>query len=612
MDSLPRTVLQRQLGFNCGSKKPALDTKKLLTRLQCADFDVGRVAENEDNLFDQIPIYDLKFCPVHFHPHFLAVTDELGYVSIVSAKVGLEEEDKIILKEQCHQNALFNMDWSPQTDGVLATCAGDQLVKVWDIKKDFGNLVTFKGHERTVKSVKFHPTHADCLISSGRDGTVRCWDVRAGESAVNVIRNAHGNCKDQVSVTDIVFNDENTVITCGAKDGVIKMWDLRKTYTGLKKMVPLLTFGWDNSPFEIKGYHSLCLDNCNNLYATTYHEVLKYNLSTEKSQSDPAHFIAPDAYNCYIKINTSPDGRFLLSGSTVSEVYMWDTWDASPEPFQVLKCSQPVVQMPACVAAFSPHDIMTIVSGNDEGRIHVWRTCFDDKVDPNVVTAAQNLSTENLDLISRHVERYPSNVFEANIREAEVSLLRCFGTNSFTSSSKCQRDKIQVSESVSNREIDMRSLLKDLPNFVMDGTHPSLPDVSKVSKRARKPCWLGGITRKIIIKNNQLVGKRPLPSTLTPQDLNTQEPQPQVKRIKLKLKIQQAQTPKTRSPTTRSPKTVTPNTRSKIKNPSTPISGGRGRRTSVDATTQGKSSPSQNILKYFSVDRPSMASSELI
>ena len=74
-----------------------MDDKKYMSKLMCLETDVARVAENDENLFDLIPIYDVKFCPGHFHPNFVAVTDELGFVAIVDIKPDLEGEDKILL-----------------------------------------------------------------------------------------------------------------------------------------------------------------------------------------------------------------------------------------------------------------------------------------------------------------------------------------------------------------------------------------------------------------------------------------------------------------------------------------------------------------------------------
>ena len=37
------------------------------------------------------------------------------------------------------------------------------------------------------------------------------------------------------SVTAVVFQDENIIISSGACDGTIKMWDIRKNYSAFKE-----------------------------------------------------------------------------------------------------------------------------------------------------------------------------------------------------------------------------------------------------------------------------------------------------------------------------------------------------------------------------------------
>jgi WD40 repeat protein len=59
---------------------------------------------------------------------------------------------------RCHQNALYKVTWSPHRPNVIATASSDQMVNIWDVN-NFQALATYTGHTRTVKTVKFHPTH---------------------------------------------------------------------------------------------------------------------------------------------------------------------------------------------------------------------------------------------------------------------------------------------------------------------------------------------------------------------------------------------------------------------------------------------------------------------
>lgn len=63
----------------------------------------------------------------------------------------------------------------------LATCGNDLLVKVWNIK-DGKLLQTFKGHERHVYAVDFHPD-GQHLVSQDLMGFIKIWSIKTGKEA---------------------------------------------------------------------------------------------------------------------------------------------------------------------------------------------------------------------------------------------------------------------------------------------------------------------------------------------------------------------------------------------------------------------------------------------
>jgi len=63
----------------------------------------------------------------------------------------------------------------------LATCGNDLLVKVWNIA-DGQLLQTFKGHERHVYAVDFHPD-GQHLVSQDLMGFIKIWDLQTGKQA---------------------------------------------------------------------------------------------------------------------------------------------------------------------------------------------------------------------------------------------------------------------------------------------------------------------------------------------------------------------------------------------------------------------------------------------
>lgn len=63
------------------------------------------------------------------------------------------------------------------------------------------------------------------------------------------------------SVTGLVFQNSNTLISCGAGDGIIKIWDLRKHYTVHKKEpLPKYTIPYTGKTAK-NGFSNLIIDN---------------------------------------------------------------------------------------------------------------------------------------------------------------------------------------------------------------------------------------------------------------------------------------------------------------------------------------------------------------
>lgn len=63
------------------------------------------------------------------------------------------------------------------------------------------------------------------------------------------------------SVTGLVFQNSNSLISCGAGDGIIKIWDLRKHYTVQKrKSLPKHVIPFSGASAK-NGYSSLTIDS---------------------------------------------------------------------------------------------------------------------------------------------------------------------------------------------------------------------------------------------------------------------------------------------------------------------------------------------------------------
>ncbi len=86
--------------------------------------------------------------------------------------------DQAYPKVRGHEAPVLDLQWCPFNDNVIASCAEDCTVRVWEIPE--GGLtedlteavVTLQGHQRRVGIVEWHPTCENLLFSAGFDYVV--------------------------------------------------------------------------------------------------------------------------------------------------------------------------------------------------------------------------------------------------------------------------------------------------------------------------------------------------------------------------------------------------------------------------------------------------------
>lgn len=190
------------------------------------------------------PIFACKFAEKEGSKHLLALANEDGRVAIHNTLT------KERFGQQAHYNAIFDLAWLFQQMKII-TVSGDHTARLFDVSNcDMRNERIFSAHTRSVKTVATRHNDYSVFATGGRDGSINMWDIRSNCGAggffnmcsVNVvpdrtIQHAHkmlnrpstptGKSKKKVSetshgvsgansVTGLVFQDENTLISCGA------------------------------------------------------------------------------------------------------------------------------------------------------------------------------------------------------------------------------------------------------------------------------------------------------------------------------------------------------------------------------------------------------------
>ncbi|KAM4041158.1 denticleless protein homolog [Anomaloglossus baeobatrachus] len=341
-----------------------------------------------------VPPFGCSFSSVPDMPHVLAVTNEEGFVRLYDTECR-DMQQKVVKDWQAHTNAVFDLAWVPG-EHKLVTASGDQTAKLFDVKA--GELLgECKGHQCSLKSVTFSKFEKAVFSTGGRDGNIMVWDIRCNKKdgfyrQVKQISGAHNAPNKQTplkmkkrkptarglapsvdsaqSVTVVVFQDEHTIISAGAVDGFIKMWDLRKNYTTYRQdPIPAKSLPYPGSSSRKLGYSSLILDSTGtNLFAScTDDNIYMFNVAGLKSVPVSV-FTGHHNSTFYTKSSLSPDGQFLLSGSSDHSAYIWQVSNPHAPPVMLQGHSQDVTSV-----TWSPTDFTKIITCSDDNTIRVWR-----------------------------------------------------------------------------------------------------------------------------------------------------------------------------------------------------------------------------------------------
>lgn len=142
-----------------------------------------------------------------------------------------------------HSTEGYAIDWSPITEGTLATGDCKKHVFIWKLIESgwIVDQIPLTGHTASVEDIQWSPNESNVLATCSVDRSIRIWDIRTKSKSAITIADAH---QSDVNVNS--WNKmEKAFILSGGDDGIVKVWDLRKfrrTSTSGMEYTPVATF----------------------------------------------------------------------------------------------------------------------------------------------------------------------------------------------------------------------------------------------------------------------------------------------------------------------------------------------------------------------------------
>uniref|UniRef100_A0A671YFK9 Coronin n=1 Tax=Sparus aurata TaxID=8175 RepID=A0A671YFK9_SPAAU len=156
-----------------------------------------------------------------------------GMLGLSSVKPGSDGQ-WTVTQISCHSDLVTDMDFSPFDESLLATCSGDETVKLWrlcdpELQQPSSPELTLRpGHGR-LELVAFHPTSSG-LLAVGATKSPLLWDTSRQDAPLAVLEQ-HGDQLQSLS-----WKQDGSLLASSCKDKMLRVFDPRAQLTPVQSL----------------------------------------------------------------------------------------------------------------------------------------------------------------------------------------------------------------------------------------------------------------------------------------------------------------------------------------------------------------------------------------
>ncbi|XP_070779150.1 coronin-7 [Enoplosus armatus] len=151
-----------------------------------------------------------------------------GMLGLSSVKPGSDGQ-WTVTQISCHSDLVTDMDFSPFDESLLATCSGDETVKLWrlcdpELQQPSSPELTLHPGQGRLELVLFHPTSSG-LLAVGATKSLLIWDTSCQDAPLAVLEQH----SDQLQ--SLSWKQDGSLLASSCKDKMLRVFDPRAQLT---------------------------------------------------------------------------------------------------------------------------------------------------------------------------------------------------------------------------------------------------------------------------------------------------------------------------------------------------------------------------------------------